>query len=63
MPPAALRQASIRVLDPARIAHGMNYFWRRAHLLPSGGGIAAVAHVNGADPKDLGKRRVLPVVR
>eukprot|EP00913_Durusdinium_trenchii_P016536 g15541.t1 len=27
------RQVSIRILDPKRIAHGMNFFWRRAHLL------------------------------
>eukprot|EP00927_Polykrikos_kofoidii_P071996 TRINITY_DN68170_c0_g1_i1.p1 TRINITY_DN68170_c0_g1~~TRINITY_DN68170_c0_g1_i1.p1 ORF type:complete len:576 (+),score=80.23 TRINITY_DN68170_c0_g1_i1:49-1728(+) len=25
----------IRVLDPAVVSHGMNFFWRRAHLLPS----------------------------
>lgn len=47
------RQASIRILDPARIAHGMNFFWRRAHLLdPKIGRLPAVAHVNGADPKE-----------
>ncbi|CAE7023205.1 TMBIM1 [Symbiodinium natans] len=47
------RQASIRVLDPARVAHGMNFFWRRAHLLdPEIGSFPAVAHVNGADPKE-----------
>ncbi|CAE7385354.1 Parp1 [Symbiodinium natans] len=44
----------IRVLDPAVIAHGMNYFWRRAHLLPNPlrfGEVAAV-HANGVEPKD-----------
>ncbi|CAE7284491.1 unnamed protein product [Symbiodinium necroappetens] len=44
---------TIRVLDPAVIAHGMNYFWRRAHLLPplQGFEVAAV-HANGVEPKD-----------
>jgi len=28
-----LNKVSIRIMDPARIAHGMNFFWRRAHLL------------------------------
>jgi len=47
------RQVSIRILDPARIAHGMNFFWRRAHLLDAEvGPLPPVAHVNGADPKD-----------
>ncbi|CAJ1343933.1 unnamed protein product, partial [Effrenium voratum] len=41
---------SIRVLDPATIAHGMNFFWRRAHLLQKQD-VAAV-HANGVEPKD-----------
>ncbi|CAK9063430.1 Hypothetical protein (Fragment) [Durusdinium trenchii] len=47
------RQVSIRILDPKRIAHGMNFFWRRAHLLdPKVGSLPPVAHINGADPKE-----------
>ncbi|CAJ1392759.1 unnamed protein product [Effrenium voratum] len=45
------RQVNIRILDPARIAHGMNFFWRRAHLLTKVA-LPPVAHVNGADPKE-----------
>lgn len=53
------RRVKIRLLDPAEIAHGMNYFWRKAHRLrpggPDGSGGTyrppAVAHVNGVDPK------------
>ncbi|CAE8598063.1 unnamed protein product [Polarella glacialis] len=53
VPTWPMRQVSIRILNPARIAHGMNFFWRRAHLLdPEIGHLPAVAHVNGADPKE-----------
>eukprot|EP00434_Breviolum_minutum_P023544 symbB.v1.2.020770.t1/scaffold1749.1/size103200/10 len=45
---------NIRVLNPAVIAHGMNYFWRRAHLMPgeTGGKAVAAVHANGVEPKD-----------
>lgn len=52
VPPSGFRQVAIRILNPARIAHGMNFFWRRAHLLQGDGSLPAVAHVNGADPKE-----------
>lgn len=55
VPRAALRQVGIRILDPKQISHGMNFFWRRAHLLAEGAtrsSLPAVAHVNGADPKE-----------
>eukprot|EP00928_Gymnodinium_smaydae_P035940 TRINITY_DN25202_c0_g1_i1.p1 TRINITY_DN25202_c0_g1~~TRINITY_DN25202_c0_g1_i1.p1 ORF type:complete len:1193 (-),score=124.46 TRINITY_DN25202_c0_g1_i1:48-3605(-) len=61
VPPAPFRQASIRILDPTQIAHGMNFFWRRAHLLDAEtSDVPAVAHINGADPKEyfLRDRRV-----
>lgn len=53
------RMVKIRILDPAEIAHGMNFFWRKAHRLRPGGPDGpdgtyrppAVAHVNGVDPK------------
>eukprot|EP00927_Polykrikos_kofoidii_P045432 TRINITY_DN39412_c0_g1_i1.p1 TRINITY_DN39412_c0_g1~~TRINITY_DN39412_c0_g1_i1.p1 ORF type:complete len:1097 (-),score=171.44 TRINITY_DN39412_c0_g1_i1:256-3147(-) len=41
VPLAPMRQVRIRILNPARISHGMNFFWRRAHLLdPSGGAVS-----------------------
>ncbi|CAK9069255.1 unnamed protein product [Durusdinium trenchii] len=45
---------TIRVLNPAVIAHGMNFFWRRAHLMRSetGGLPLAAVHANGVEPKD-----------
>lgn len=53
----------VRVLDPAFVAHGMNYFWRRAHLLaqPANNNLNSsadsshglvVVHANGVEPKD-----------
>ena len=32
LPQAPHRAVVIRIMDPAIIAHGMNYFWRRAHV-------------------------------
>ncbi|CAJ1450528.1 unnamed protein product [Effrenium voratum] len=40
----------IRILDPAVVAHGMNYFWLRAH--ESVGKRAVLAHANGVDGKE-----------
>ena len=54
VPPArAPRAVRLRILDPAVIAHGMNFFWRRAHVLT--GVRPAVACPLGATAKPRGR--------
>ena len=38
-------------MDPAVVMHGMNFFWRAAHLLP-GAVEPLFVHANGVDAKD-----------
>ncbi|CAE8643385.1 unnamed protein product [Polarella glacialis] len=42
----------IRVLDPVVFAHGMNYFWLRAHMAPGREKTVAIAHANGVNDKE-----------
>eukprot|EP00928_Gymnodinium_smaydae_P036115 TRINITY_DN25290_c0_g1_i1.p1 TRINITY_DN25290_c0_g1~~TRINITY_DN25290_c0_g1_i1.p1 ORF type:complete len:808 (-),score=99.97 TRINITY_DN25290_c0_g1_i1:277-2547(-) len=46
------RPTRIRILDPAVVAHGMNYFWLRAHNSPGNTVFPVVAHANGVDGKE-----------
>ena len=41
----------LRVLDPAEICHGMNYFWRGVHLATDGVKLPVFVHANGVDEK------------
>eukprot|EP00928_Gymnodinium_smaydae_P090129 TRINITY_DN73978_c0_g1_i1.p1 TRINITY_DN73978_c0_g1~~TRINITY_DN73978_c0_g1_i1.p1 ORF type:complete len:939 (-),score=92.55 TRINITY_DN73978_c0_g1_i1:279-2894(-) len=43
---------SLRVLDPAVVCHGMNFFWRKAHRLHRPALQPVVAHANGVDAKE-----------
>lgn len=42
---------AIRVLDPVEVAHGMNFFWRSAHLARPGQRPPSFVHANGVDDK------------
>eukprot|EP00930_Biecheleria_cincta_P015603 TRINITY_DN12956_c0_g1_i1.p1 TRINITY_DN12956_c0_g1~~TRINITY_DN12956_c0_g1_i1.p1 ORF type:complete len:1182 (+),score=143.87 TRINITY_DN12956_c0_g1_i1:64-3546(+) len=46
------RPIKIRILDPVVVAHGMNYFWLRAHDTPGNRRQVVVAHANGVDGKE-----------
>ncbi|CAE8614263.1 unnamed protein product [Polarella glacialis] len=46
------RPLRIRVLDPVVFAHGMNYFYMRAHLAPGRETQVATAHANGVNDKN-----------
>eukprot|EP00439_Symbiodinium_sp_Y106_P078892 s1318_g17.t1 len=48
---AASRKLVLRVLDPAEICHGMNYFWRGVHLATDGVKLPVFVHANGVDEK------------
>ncbi|CAE8656531.1 unnamed protein product [Polarella glacialis] len=42
----------IRALDPVVFAHGMNFFWLRAHTAPGRQKTLATVHANAITPKD-----------
>ena len=46
----AIKPLRIRILNPIIVAHGMNYFWLRAHERQQQRPV--VAHANGVDGKE-----------